>query len=172
MVLRLKVEELTPINRLQREGANNLGGNRFVDVNTAFETTVQATLDHQRANPDCDDRTHLWAEQEKHQGCVRVDVMQQVSLLNGKEEAVLGDTQQRVTHCNSKHGIPFSWSPQYGYCSHRSKKTFVSLGYNCSFSQWAAENGSKCGDIIINERIRSMAEKRTVVQKNSRITGL
>ena len=82
MLLRPKVVEMTPVDKIQLKSANPIpptcglpqlksgadqhrGGYRFVNINSAVELGAQAVLDHQQKHPECDGQPKLLAEAEE-----------------------------------------------------------------------------------------------------------
>ena len=90
MLLRPKVVEMTPVDKIQlksgktkpatsghiqpKSGTDQHGGfeggrgYRFVNIKSAVELGAQAVLDHQRKHPECDGQQKLLAEEEERRG--------------------------------------------------------------------------------------------------------
>ena len=174
MVLRPKVKEVTPVSRLQREGANNVEGYRIVDLNTAMRTEAQACKDHQREHPDCDGYPLPQADQEKHQGLAVSEVMScsKCHFSTGRKKLYTEIPQasrgQRTATLNMAFQVGLL---NTGIAATGARRLLSAMGTPVPSVSGLQKLASKCGDIIIKENVRSMAEKRTVVKNVQELQG-
>jgi hypothetical protein len=174
MVLRPKVEEITPISTLQRRGANNPGGYRLVDVNTTIDTTVQATLDHQLANPDCDGRPQLVPELETHRGLAVSEVLScnKCHFSTGRKKLYSEIPQTSRGRRTATPNMAFQVGLlNTGIAATGARRLLTALGTTVPSVNGLQKIANKCGDIVVNENVRSMAEKRKVVKQIQELQG-
>lgn len=191
MLLRPKVVEMTPVDEIQlksmkpvptssgqlhpKSGADqHEGGYRFVNVKSAVELGSHAVLEHQRTHPECDSQPKLLAEAEEHRGLAVSEMMSCVKCGYKTEKTKLYSEIPHKTRGRrtATPNIAFQIGLQNtGIAASGARRLLTSMDTAVPSSSGLQKSANKCGQIIMNENIRDMADKRKLVKDIHQLQG-
>ena len=193
MLLRPKAAEMTPIDKIQLKSVNPIaptceqpqpksgsdqrgGGYRFVNINSAVELGAQAVLDHQQKQPECDGQPKLLAEAEERRGLAVSEVMSCKKCRYKTEKTKL---YSEIPHEGKRRGrrtatpnMSFQIGLQStGIATSGARRLLTSMDTAVPSTSGLQKISNKCGEIIRNENIRDMADKRKLVKDIHELQG-
>ena len=198
MLLRPKVVEMTPVDKIQlksgktmpatsghihlKSGTDQHGGfeggrgYRFVNIKSAVELGAQAVLDHQRKHPECDGQQKLLAEEEEHRGLPVSEMMSYQKCGYKTEKTKL---YSEIPHKDQRRGqrtatpnMAFQVGLQNtGISASGARRLLTSMDTAVPSSSGLQKIENKCGQIIKDENIKNMAEKRKIVKDIHELQG-